>query len=64
MSNSRQPDIKYNKSGYADKTAYEAMKNIQKEERKQLITKLKELAKKYGYRIVGEIELKEVDGNG
>ena len=45
MPNTKQPDMRYNDSGYNDSTAYEALKNIQKEERRKLICELKELAK-------------------
>ena len=63
MSNSRQPDIKYNKSGYADTTAYEAMKNVQREERKQIVSQMQEIAKKYGYKIINRIELKALNSD-
>ena len=42
---------------------YEALKNVQKEERRQLIYELKELAKSHGYKIVSTIELKALDGD-
>mgnify|MGYP002520027599 CR=1 FL=1 len=47
MPNTKQPDMRYNDSGYNDSTAYEALKNVQKEERRQLICELKELAKSH-----------------
>ena len=34
MPNTKQPDMRYNDSGYNDSTAYEALKNVQKEERR------------------------------
>jgi hypothetical protein len=63
MSNSRQLDIKYNKSGYVDTTAYEAMKNVQREERKQIVSQMQEIAKKYGYKIINRIELKALNSD-
>ena len=63
MPNTKQPDMRYNDSGYNDSTAYEALKNVQKEERRKLISELKELARKHGYRIVSTIELKVLDGD-
>ena len=58
MPNTRQNDIKYNNSGYMDNTAYYAIKNIQKEERKQLISQIKELAKRHGYEVTSIIRLR------
>lgn len=63
MPNTKQPDMRYNDSGYNDSTAYEALKNVQKEERRKLIFELKELAREHGYRIVSTIELKALDGD-
>ena len=63
MPNTKQPDMRYNDSGYNDSTAYEALKNVQKEERRNLICELKELAKSRGYKIVSTIELKALDGD-
>ncbi len=62
MANNRCPNDKYNESGYADGTAYLALQNVRREERRKLIAELKELAIKHGYRIVSTIELKEMDG--
>ncbi|MBE5041008.1 hypothetical protein [Ructibacterium gallinarum] len=53
---------KYNESGCADKTAYEAIRNIRREERRNLIFELKAFANKRGYKIVSTIRLKEMDG--
>ena len=50
----------YNESGCIDKTAYEALKNIRREERKALINLLKLTAEKHGYEITNRIELREV----
>lgn len=63
MPNTKQPDMRYNDSGYNDSTAYEALKNVQKEERRKLIYELKELAKSRGYKIISTIELKALDGD-
>lgn len=63
MANSRQPDFRYNDSGYSDLTAFEALKNVRREERRQLIYELKALANKYGYRIVSTIQLKEIESD-
>lgn len=63
MPNTKQPDMRFNESGCKDLTAYEALKNVQREERRQLISELKELAYKHGYRIVSTIELKEIESD-
>ena len=52
-----------NSSGCADITAYEAIKNVRREERRRLIAELKALANKHGYRIVSTIQLKDMDGD-
>lgn len=52
-----------NSSGCADITAYEAMKAVRREERRNLIAELKALANKHGYRIVSTIRLKDMDGD-
>ncbi len=51
-----------NSSGCADITAYEAMRAVRREERRQLIAELKALANRHGYRIVSTIRLKDMDG--
>ena len=63
MPNTKNPDMKYNESGCKDMTAYEALRNVQREERRNLITAIKALAKGRGYRIVNVIELEELDGD-
>ena len=50
-------------SGCTDATAYEAIKNVRREERRRLIAELKALANKHGYRIVSTIQLKDMDGD-
>ena len=54
---------RFNGSGCADITAYEAMKAVRREERRNLITELKALANMHRYRIVSTIHLKEMDGD-
>lgn len=49
---------KLNSSGCLDKTAFEAIKNVRREERKKLIVEIKELAARYGYEIDCRIDLK------
>ena len=63
MPNTKNPDMKFNDSGCKDMTAYEALRNIQREERRNLIAAIKALAKERGYRIVNVIELEELDGD-
>lgn len=56
---------KLNASGCRDETAYEAMRNIRREERKKLIADITELAARRGYEITSNIrleEIKEVNG--
>lgn len=56
---------KLNTSGCRDETAYEAIKNIRREERKKLIADITELAARRGYEITSNIhleEIKEADG--
>ena len=56
---------KLNSSGCLDKTAFEAIKNVRREERKKLIADIIELAARRGYEITSNIrleEIKEVDG--
>ena len=50
-----------NSSGCTDITAYEAMKAVRREERRNLIAELKTLANRHGYRIVSTIHLKDMD---
>lgn len=61
MPNTRTTDFRYNNSSCRDNTAHEAISNIQKEERRKLITALKDLANQHGYRIVSLIELEEME---
>lgn len=50
----------YNISGCKDKTAYEAIKNVRREERRKLIDELNAVAQKRGYIITSKITLKEI----
>ena len=50
-----------NTSGCIDKTAYNALKNIRREERKCLINLLKLTAEKHGYKITGRIYSSEIE---
>lgn len=61
MANNKNEEF-YNASGCIDTTAYEAIKNIKKEERRELIKKLKDLANQNGYDIISIIRLKELEG--
>ena len=63
MSNTKKPDMKFIDSGCRDMTAYEALRNVQREERRNLIAAIKALAKEHGYKIVNVIELEELDGD-
>ena len=63
MSNTKKPDSRYNDSSCIDMTAYEAIENIRREERKKLISEIKKLAKDYGYRITNVIEIEEIEGD-
>ena len=51
---------KLNSSGCLDKTAFEAIQNVRRAERKKLIAEIKELAARYGYEIDCRIDLKEI----
>ena len=59
----RHENDRINSSGCADITAYEAIKNVRREERRRLIAELKALANKHGYGIVSTIQLKDMDGD-
>ena len=53
-----------NGSGCKDFTAYEAIRNVQREEQKQLIADMVELAASRGYEIASVIRLEEIDDTG
>ena len=50
-----------NGSGCKDFTAYEAIRNVEREERRKLISDLKDLAERRGYMILGSIQIKEIE---
>jgi hypothetical protein len=58
-------DLKYNQSGYADPTAYEAISNIIKEEKEldkkvhKLISVLKLIIDWAGFELIGRIEIRD-----
>ncbi|MCC0653656.1 MULTISPECIES: hypothetical protein [unclassified Clostridioides] len=56
----KEVDIRHNKSGYLDSTAYEAIKKVDKEKQEVnvLIELIKKMAKIAGFEIVGRIELR------
>ena len=49
-----------NKSGCKDKTAYEAIKNVRREERRKVIEEMKAVAEKHGYLITSKVSIKEI----
>ena len=51
---------KLNASGCRDETAYEAVKNIRREERRTLIADIISLAANRGYEITSNIRLEEI----
>ncbi|EGT4823083.1 hypothetical protein DBN39_00760 [Clostridioides difficile] len=53
-------DIRHNKSGYLDSTAYEAIRKIDKEKQEAniLIELIKKMAKIAGFEVIGRIELR------
>ena len=61
MPNTKNPDAKYNDSGCKDMTAYEAVRNVQREERRSLINDIKQMARERGYKVVSTIDLEEIN---
>ena len=49
-----------NTSGCKDKTAYEAIKNVRREERRKVIEEMKAVAEKHGYLITSKVSIKEI----
>lgn len=49
-----------NKSGCKDKTVYEAIKNVRREERRKVIEEMKAVAEKHGYLITSKVSIKEI----
>ena len=54
-------DERNNDSGYRDPTAYKALRNAKKQERRDLIQKLNALANQHGYQIISIIKPREID---
>ena len=54
-------DERTNDSGYYDPTAYRALQDMKKQERRELIQKMNNLANQHGYQIVSIIKLREID---
>lgn len=54
-------DERTNDSGYYDLTAYRALRDMKKQERRELIQKMNNLANQHGYQIVSIIKLREID---
>ena len=63
MASNRSPDLKYNGSGYEDLTArdaiYKADKDLLRKRRKNVMDKLRRVARLEGFDIYGEFELVE-----
>ena len=57
MASNRNPEVRYNGSGYADKTAGEAImkadRDLLKLRQLQLMNRLRSVAKEHGFRICG-----------
>lgn len=66
--NNRNPDEKFNASGYFDETAYNAICNIDKEEltmrRRRVMLRFMEIAAEEGLKIASYVKLVEADSNG
>lgn len=64
MASKRSPDMSYNSSGYVDKTArdaiYRADRDLLKIRRLQLMNRLRSVAKEYGFKICGKVNLVEI----
>ncbi len=65
MASNRNPEVRYNGSGYTDRTAGEAITRADRDllrlRRVQLMNRLRSVAKKYGFRICGYVNLVEID---
>ena len=65
MASNRSPDVRYNGSGYADRTASEAIckadRDLLRLRRQQLMNRLRSVAKEHGFRICGDVVLIEID---
>lgn len=65
MASNRNPEVRYNESGYADKTAGEAITRADRDllrlRRVQLMNRLRSVAKEHGFRICGYVNLVEIE---
>ena len=65
MASNRNPEVRYNGSGYADKTAGEAIARADRDllrlRRMQLMNRLRSVAKEHGFRICGYVNLVEIE---
>ena len=65
MASNRNPEVRYNGSGYADKTAGEAImkadRDLLKLRQLQLMNRLRSVAKERGFRICGYVNLVEIE---
>lgn len=67
MASNRSPDVRYNGSGYTDKTAAEAItkadRDLLKLRQLQLMNRLRSVAKEHGFQICGYVNLVEIEGD-
>ena len=65
MAASKDPNMKYNGSGYVDKTARDAIckadSELLNQRRTQLVNKLRMVAQEHGFRICGKVTLIELN---
>ena len=65
MATNRNPEVRYNGSGYSDRTAGEAImkadRDLLKLRRLQLMNRLRSVAKEHGFRICGYVNLVEIE---
>ena len=65
MASNRNPEVRYNGSGYSDRTAGEAIakadRDLLKLRRLQLMNRLRSVAKEHGFRICGYVNLVEIE---
>ena len=65
MASNRNPEVRYNGSGYSDRTACEAImkadRNLLKLRQLQLMNRLRSVAKEHGFRICGYVNLVEIE---
>ena len=65
MASNRNPEVRYNGSGYSDRTAGEAIvkadRDLLKLRQLQLMNRLRSVAKEHGFRICGYVNLVEIE---